>query len=88
MARVCIGATVAIVGMGQVGRAIARRLGGFGCQILAVDPKAEMLPNTLRTRFEAALPASDFVILAAPLTQSTRHLIGREALSRMKPGRC
>ena len=43
------GATVAVVGMGQVGRAIVKRLGGFGCRIFGVDPNAEMPPGVVRS---------------------------------------
>jgi lactate dehydrogenase-like 2-hydroxyacid dehydrogenase len=69
------GSTVGIVGLGRIGRAVARRLEGFGCTVLAtrVTPLAELLER------------SDFVSLHAPLTSATRGLIGEGALARMKP---
>ena len=80
------GATVTVVGMGQVGRAIAKRLGGFGCRIFGVDPNAELPHGVIRSELNPALQESDFIILAAPLTAATRHLIGEDAIARMRPG--
>ena len=69
------GATLAIVGPGRIGRAVARRAGGFAMTVL--DSKA--------TPWEELLERADFVSLHVPLTQSTRHLIDAAALARMKP---
>jgi phosphonate dehydrogenase len=79
------GSTVTIVGMGHVGRAIARRLSGFGCRILGVDPQSDMPSGVVGRDLNSALADSDFVILAAPLTPATHHLIGRDAIAQMKP---
>jgi phosphonate dehydrogenase len=76
---------VGIVGLGAVGRAIAARLSGFGCRILGVDPQQEMPPGVVASDLDAALAASDYLILAVPLAADTFHLIGRNALARMKP---
>jgi phosphonate dehydrogenase len=75
------GSTVAVIGMGRLGRAIVDRLTGFGCgRLLGVDPgnvdgRAE--PADLRRAFEI----SDVVLLALPLTPATHGLIGRELLA-------
>ncbi len=84
------GKTVGLVGLGAVGREVARRLAPFGVRLLAYDPyvrpeeaarsDAELLP------LEDLLAESDFVSLHAPVTDQTRGLIGREALARMKRG--
>lgn len=71
-------ATVGIVGYGRIGRAVAKRVEGFGCRVLHSSasggvPLAELLEH------------SDFVTLHCPLTPETRGLIGDEALARMKP---
>lgn len=79
------GSVVAIVGMGRVGRAVAQRLVGFGCRMLGVDPSAETPPGMIKVDLNRALEAADFVILCAPLTAGSRHQIGADALSRMKP---
>src|SRR5829696_267219 len=72
------GATLGIVGRGRIGDAVARRAEGFGMQVLASSrrsgvPLAELLER------------ADFVSLHCPLTPATRHLIGTDALARMKP---
>lgn len=72
------GAAVAIVGGGRIGTTVARRLEGFGCELLFAgrdDPGA----------LSRALAAADFVSLHTPLTAETRGLIGEAELRRMKP---
>jgi phosphonate dehydrogenase len=77
---------VGIVGMGAVGRAIAKRLSGFGCRILGVDPKRDAPAGVTGSDLRAALAASDYLILAVPLAADTFHMIGRDALKRMRHG--
>jgi glyoxylate reductase len=75
------GRTLGIIGMGRIGRAVARRAEGFGMRVLFTDPGAEAsLP------LERLLRESDFVSLHVPLTPGTRHLIGKDAFARMKEG--
>lgn len=83
------GATLGIVGMGQIGTAVAERARAFGMQIIFSDPKpnraiAEQL-NALPVRFDELLQNSDFISLHVPLTSETRGLIDADALRRMKP---
>lgn len=85
------GKTLGIVGLGRIGRAVARRAHhGFGMRILFFDamPVApqevqalEAEPRTL----EELLAESDFVSLHCPATPETRHLMRSETLSLMKP---
>ncbi len=82
------GATVGIVGLGRIGRAVARRLRGFGCSILYTGPRPVPEAREVDARFvdlEELLAVSDFVTLHCPLTPRTRHLIDERALARMKP---
>jgi glyoxylate reductase len=72
------GATVGIVGYGRIGQAVARRLEGFGCELLHTSRGGGVELGELLER-------SDFVTLHCPLTPETRGLIGDEALARMKP---
>jgi phosphonate dehydrogenase len=85
------GATVGLVGFGLVGRAIAERLVGFQCRLLAFDhhaPEAlkKSWPYVTMTRLEDVIANSDYVVLALPLTADTRHIINSEAIAGMKPG--
>jgi len=72
------GATLGIVGRGRIGDAVARRAGGFGMEVIASSRRSWM-------PLEELLERADFVSLHCPLTPATRHLIGTEALARMKP---
>jgi D-3-phosphoglycerate dehydrogenase len=79
--------TCGIVGFGRIGRSTARKLGAFGCRLLAHDPylsaDAEGAQSvTLDTLFSQ----SDIVIVHAPLTETTRHLVNRERLALMPHG--
>lgn len=82
------GRTIGIVGMGNVGNALFRIAhGGFGMKVLAVTSRPEALP----TRAQAAdlnhvLSHSDVVVLACPLNDKTRGMIGAGELALMQPG--
>lgn len=85
------GATVGILGFGNVGQAVAMRLRGFGCRILAHDatldaPSAPFSDFVEATTKEFVLRLSDFVVLALPLLASTKHTIDARAVAIMKPG--
>jgi glyoxylate reductase len=70
------GATLAIVGAGRIGQAVARRARGFDMNILTVGRDDDL---------HTALHQADFVSLHAPLTPQTHHLIDAPALAAMKP---
>jgi lactate dehydrogenase-like 2-hydroxyacid dehydrogenase len=73
------GATVGIVGMGRIGRAVARRLEGFQARVLHAGREGG------EEELERLLAESDFVTLHCPLTPRTRGLIGDRALRLMRP---
>ena len=79
-----------IVGFGQVGQAIAARLAGFGCTLLASDvrgvPAGELAHQVRPSTLADVLAVSDYVVLALPLTSATLHIIDRAAIAAMKPG--
>jgi glyoxylate reductase len=84
------GKTLGIVGFGRIGRAVARRAGGFNMQILyhsrnRLTPTEEKEWSAEYAGLDALLAEADFVSLHVPLSEETRHLIGATELSRMKP---
>ncbi len=84
------GKTLGIVGFGRIGRAVARRAAGFGMRVLyhnrsRLTPAEERESPAEYADLNTLLAQADFVSLHVPLSGETRHLIGAEELSRMKP---
>lgn len=80
------GATLGVVGLGAIGRALARRGAGFGMRVLGWSRSAREVPGVTRVPLEDLLAESDFVSLHVALTDDTRGLLDARRLSRMKPG--
>jgi len=79
--------TCGIVGFGRIGRATARKLAAFGCRLLAYDPyPGGPVPGVESAGLESLLSQSDIVIVHAPLTPATHHLIDAQRLALMRPG--
>jgi phosphoglycerate dehydrogenase-like enzyme len=84
------GKTALIIGLGDLGRGAARAARQLGLTVIGVSRTGRKIReadavHTL-SRLDALLPRADFVVMAVPLTQETRHLLNRERLDRMKPG--
>jgi len=85
------GSTVGIIGMGAVGRAIARRLAAFDARILYSDPvplsqDRERQWNAKAVSLDTLLAQSDYVVPMVPMTAETLHLINSDRLALMKDG--
>jgi D-3-phosphoglycerate dehydrogenase len=84
------GKTIGILGLGAIGKQLARRLSGFDCKILAFDPFADAAfakDNLVElTSMEDVIERSDFVSLHLPLLPETRSLVNENFLDRMKKG--
>ena len=78
------GATLGLVGFGRIGRAVARRAGGFGMQVLHHARHDTGTPGYVAD-LDTLLAESDIVSLHVPLTESTRHLVGARELELMGP---
>lgn len=79
--------TCGLVGFGRIARTTARKLGAFGCRLLTHDPfLREEVPGVQSVGLDDLLANSDIVIVHAPLTDGTRHLIDSERISRMRRG--
>ncbi|MDR1307728.1 MAG: D-glycerate dehydrogenase [Treponema sp.] len=82
------GSVIGIIGMGQIGQAVARRAGGFDMRILYFDtvrrPEIESRLGARYVQVEELLQESDFVTLHCILNDSTRGLIGEAQLRSMK----
>jgi D-3-phosphoglycerate dehydrogenase len=82
--------TVALIGLGDIGLATARRLKGFDVKINAYDPftslNAENAGVDQILEFPKGLGEADFVIITCALTPSSHHLINQKSIELMKDG--
>ncbi len=82
------GATVGVVGLGRIGRKVVERLRGFGCRVLAHEPQPDVefcsRHGVRLLELDELLPQVDVLTLHAPLTPSTRGLIGADELASLK----
>jgi len=84
------GKRLGVVGFGRIGREVAARCRAFGMEVQAFDPfvappVAEGLHVKLRS-LDELLQTSDYLTLHTTLTEETKHLLGRDALSKVKNG--
>src|SRR5262249_40345575 len=84
------GRTMGLVGLGNIGRAVARKLCGWRMRLLASDP---YVPPELAAELNVQLvdlprlcSEADYISLHAPLLPETQHLVSAKELALMKPG--
>lgn len=88
------GATLGLIGLGSIGRETARRASAMGMRVIAVREhadraKPEYVEQVLPVReLSRLLAESDYVVLAVPVTPSTRGLLSAERIPMMKPEAC
>ncbi len=84
------GKTVGIVGLGRIGKIVAKILHGFGCRILAFDsskdPKFSIQVPVEYVELDVLFRSSDVISLNVPLNLETKHMIDERAFSKMKTG--
>lgn len=84
------GKTVVLIGLGAIGGAVARQARRLGLRVLGVRRSRRRHAHADRVFGPAdlpeLLPQADFVVVTAPLTPETRHLLGAKELDRLKPG--
>lgn len=78
--------TVGIVGLGNVGSALATRLLAFGSRVLYADVAEKTFAGVERVSFENLLERANVVCVHVPLNEKTHHLIDARALTRMPKG--
>jgi D-3-phosphoglycerate dehydrogenase len=84
------GKTVGILGLGAIGRQLAKRLAGFDCRIIAYDPFVDVAyakENGIELKsLDAVIAEADFLSLHLPLTPDTRGMVNDIFLAKMKKG--
>ena len=87
-------ATLGLVGIGSIGRAVAKHASNLGMRVIAVreNPEKELPAGVEQvfpsSQLDALLAQSDYVVLAAPVTSTTRGLISAARLAKMKADAC
>ncbi len=81
-----MGKTFAIIGYGNMGQAVARRLAGFGCSVIAYDKYLDRLPdaNARQVSLEEVYAEADIVSLHVPLTRETRGWVDSRFLGSFR----
>jgi len=84
------GRTLGVIGLGRIGRAVARRAAGFAMPVVytaghRLPPEEEAALGVAWRELDELLAEADFVTVHTGLSPATRHLIGAERLARMKP---
>jgi D-3-phosphoglycerate dehydrogenase len=89
MGKSVYGTTAGIIGLGAIGKAVARRTRGLNMPTLAYDPFFDeqfAAANQVRkASLDEALATADFVTIHIPYSDQTRNMIGKEQLAKMKP---
>jgi len=83
------GRSVGVIGTGRTGIAFARIMVGFGCEVIAYDPRPDPAAEAAGVQYvewATLLERSDIVSLHCPLTPATTHLVGVQAISTMRRG--
>ncbi len=83
--------TVGIIGMGNIGTEVAKRVRALGAKVLGVKRHPESKPEFVDTIYgeddiDYVLGQSDYVVIALPYTARTKGIISRERIGKMKPG--
>jgi phosphoglycerate dehydrogenase-like enzyme len=85
-----MGKTLAVLGLGRIGQAVATRAVGLGMKVVAVEPfpNRELVKqwNIELVDLDAALARSDFVSLHLPMTRENHHVMNRQSFAKMKRG--
>lgn len=84
------GKTLAVLGLGRIGREVGIRLGAFGMKVIGYDPittEAEAKAAGIqKLELDQIWPLADYITVHTPLIPSTRNLIGTESLAKCKKG--
>ena len=78
------GKTMGIFGLGKIGQRTAQIAQAFGMKVIACSRTKKDVPGVTWVRFDELLRESDVISLSSPLTDQTRGLINKDALSKMK----
>lgn len=80
------GKTLGIIGLGMIGKEVAKRALSFGMTVIAYDPLVSDFENVRMVNLDELYRLSDFITLHVPLNEQTKHMIDARAIDKMKKG--
>ncbi|MEJ5230142.1 MAG: D-2-hydroxyacid dehydrogenase [Pseudothermotoga sp.] len=80
------GKTLGVIGLGMIGREVAKRAIAFGMTVVAYDPLVSSFEGVKMVNLDELYAVSDFITLHVPLTEKTKHMINAQTIAKMKNG--
>ncbi|MDI6839564.1 MAG: D-2-hydroxyacid dehydrogenase [bacterium] len=80
------GKTLGIIGVGRVGKELAKRATALGMNVIGYDPYVKAVEGIKLVDLDTLIRTSDYISLHIPLTSETKHIIGKAGFEKMKPG--
>jgi D-3-phosphoglycerate dehydrogenase len=78
------GKTLGLIGVGNIGREVARRAGALGMTVVAYDPYVKALDGVKMVALDELLSQADYISLHLPKTKESANMIGRDQIAKMK----
>ena len=80
------GKTLGIIGVGRIGKELAKRAKGLGMKVIGYDPYVKTMEESELVDFDTLLRTSDYISLHIPLTPETRNILGKDEFEKMRDG--
>ncbi len=80
------GKTLGLIGVGNIGKEVARRAGALGMTVLAYDPYVKAIDGARLVTLDDLLAKADYISLHLPKTKESAGMLGKEAFAKMKNG--
>jgi D-3-phosphoglycerate dehydrogenase len=80
------GKTLGVIGIGNIGKEVAKRAQAIGMHVIAYDPFVKLMAGVEMVSFDNLLSQADYITLHVPKTKDTTNMIGASELARMKTG--
>ncbi len=78
--------TLGLIGIGRIGREVAKRANAFGMQVIAFDPYVKEAEGVRLVDLDELLRTSDIISLHTPITEETTNMINKDTIAKMKDG--
>jgi len=80
------GKTLGLIGVGNIGKEVAKRASALGMTVIAYDPSAKELPGVRLVKLDELLAQSDYISLHLPKTKESANMLGAAQFAKMKTG--